>query len=355
MTSASHRAHQLTSVCVSVLLQHGARYLESTLVQKKLYSATLAGNLIRLFRQHIRWLDNSRKQASHAGKAVHQNGKEEFAASESVEVPAEDGSAGPQVAQTPIAPAAEQWDLAQVFSAPTLREFDKRFTRIAFGYATVDDYYRDASSARFVKFIHTPVLFLSALDDPIVAPTAIPYDECSVNPFVTLVTTPAGGHSMDHFEGAWNTRSWSVQAIAAFFADVLSSGHGLVGNQARATPMASPPPPAPQKSQVQAEEQQDAADTFASLESEALSQQQQQQHQNGWASAVPFTPSAPVWGGFQQQQQQHQQQQHQQRQHAEEEDVHASLQAALELQQRLAELERVLEEGHAEDEGIELE
>jgi hypothetical protein len=33
--------------------------------------------------------------------------------------------------------------------------------------------------------------------DPISDRAAIPYDECSINPFVTLVTTPTGGHSMD--------------------------------------------------------------------------------------------------------------------------------------------------------------
>ena len=40
-------------------------------------------------------------------------------------------------------------DFSNVQSA-TVREFDDRLTRKTFGYATVDDYYRDASCHRFI-------------------------------------------------------------------------------------------------------------------------------------------------------------------------------------------------------------
>ena len=59
----------------------------------------------------------------------------------------------------------------------TLREYDNLVTRVTFGYDTVDDYYRDACSACYIKKVRVPLLCLSALDDPITVAEGIPYDE----------------------------------------------------------------------------------------------------------------------------------------------------------------------------------
>jgi len=271
---------------------NGARYLERNVLQKWLYSRNLAANLIRLFKTHMHVLDADGARA----KAMQQPGP---------------------VATEPalhVGRAAEAWDLRAVFSSPTLREFDKRLTRIVFGYATVDDYYRDASSSRVVKFIHTPTLFLNALDDPISAPAGIPYDECSINPFVTLVTTPTGGHSMDHFEAGGCT-SWTARAIAAFLADVVAT-HGAVGNQARAEPIGTPPPHAPA-----------LADEFLVLSSSGGFADASLT--DGGALFSPASVSAPRTCGVDPA--------------SVAEDVGASLQAELELQRRLEEIEQALQ------------
>ncbi|XP_039378235.1 phospholipase ABHD3 isoform X3 [Mauremys reevesii] len=57
------------------------------------------------------------------------------------------------------------FDMNLVMKAKTIREFDKQFTSVMFGYRTIDDYYVDASPCRKLKSIGIPVLCLNSLDD----------------------------------------------------------------------------------------------------------------------------------------------------------------------------------------------
>jgi len=78
--------------------------------------------------------------------------------------------------------------------ATSLRSFDEYATRRLNGFATVDDYYRAASSANYLKRVEVPLLCLSALDDPIIHPSTVPYSEVEKNGNILLVTTRRGGH-----------------------------------------------------------------------------------------------------------------------------------------------------------------
>lgn len=51
------------------------------------------------------------------------------------------------------------------FQAKSIREFDKRFTSVMFGYRTIDDYYIDASPNHRLKSVGIPVLCLNSVDD----------------------------------------------------------------------------------------------------------------------------------------------------------------------------------------------
>ena len=57
------------------------------------------------------------------------------------------------------------WDLEQVFSSRTIREFDSRFTSHMFGYSDCKAYYTDACLAGKLDTIKVPLLGLNALDD----------------------------------------------------------------------------------------------------------------------------------------------------------------------------------------------
>jgi len=81
--------------------------------------------------------------------------------------------------------------------ARTVREFDQAVIVPAHGYASVDEYYADASACRFAHRIRTPTLALSAADDPV----------CNVNgvasishlgPGLVVAIAPTGGHLMFH-------------------------------------------------------------------------------------------------------------------------------------------------------------
>ncbi|KAL7984365.1 hypothetical protein Chor_002935 [Crotalus horridus] len=52
-----------------------------------------------------------------------------------------------------------------VMKAKTIREFDKQFTTVMFGYPSVEAYYEDASPCHKLKKIGIPVLCLNSLDD----------------------------------------------------------------------------------------------------------------------------------------------------------------------------------------------
>ena len=112
-------------------------------------------------------------------------------------------------------------DLAYVFGAATLRQLDERFTRRAFGYRSVDVYYRDSSSSSRLRGVGVPLLCLSALDDPISVGDAVPFDEFRLNPLLMLGTTAFGGHVSWHC-GPIAADAWADRPLAGYFAEMFA-------------------------------------------------------------------------------------------------------------------------------------
>ncbi|GAN07853.1 AB-hydrolase YheT [Mucor ambiguus] len=142
--------------------------LNESYVGRKIYSATMANNLKNAFGKHLDTL-------------------------------AKGGKINPE----------------EVMAAKTIREFDDACTRKMFDYTTVNNYYRDASSCRFIEHVKVPLLCLNALDDPIAAAECIPYDEIKTNPNVVLATTDYGGH-LGWFEHIKYPTRWMVKPLAEF-------------------------------------------------------------------------------------------------------------------------------------------
>ncbi|KAI8868954.1 AB-hydrolase YheT [Ramicandelaber brevisporus] len=109
-------------------------------------------------------------------------------------------------------------DVEEVKRAQTIRQFDDAATRKAFGFATVDEYYRDASSSHYIMKVKTPLLMLQASDDPISAKDVWPVDEAGVNPYVIFAGTRYGGH-LGWIQGNPITgfTQWSGKALAEYF------------------------------------------------------------------------------------------------------------------------------------------
>ncbi|NXA78673.1 ABHD3 Phospholipase, partial [Thryothorus ludovicianus] len=94
------------------------------------------------------------------------------------------------------------FDMDLVMKARTIREFDKQFTSVMFGYRSVDDYYEDASPCLKLKSIGIPVLCLNSVDDVFSPAHAIPVETAKQNANVALVLTSCGGH-IGFLEGIW--------------------------------------------------------------------------------------------------------------------------------------------------------
>jgi predicted alpha/beta-fold hydrolase len=119
-------------------------------------------------------------------------------------------------------------DPEQALSAKNIREFDQRVTSKAFNYDTADDYYRDASSSRWITRVRVPLLCLNAKDDPITSIEGAPIDEIRFNPFVILALTSCGGH-IGWFEGWFSPRRWCCKPLAEFTEAMFKVGMVCVG------------------------------------------------------------------------------------------------------------------------------
>ncbi len=103
----------------------------------------------------------------------------------------------------------------------SVRSFDALLTAPAAEYASVEDYYRDASSHGRVDSVRVPLLSVSARDDPVVEAGGMPLTSCS-NPHVAFVMAAHGGHLGFVDSSGGLSRCW-VDRVAGQFFDQLRS------------------------------------------------------------------------------------------------------------------------------------
>lgn len=104
-------------------------------------------------------------------------------------------------------------------SAKRMGDFDNVFTAPRHGYASKNDYYRQASALPYLKSISKPTLIITAKDDPFLGVTAEPGD---VSAEVLLMNTEHGGH-IGFVNYDYAVRTFDVnfvpQRALAFFRD----------------------------------------------------------------------------------------------------------------------------------------
>jgi len=111
---------------------------------------------------------------------------------------------------------SDKANIDEVLKANTVKEFDDLATKRLFGYLTVEDYYMDASSKRYLSGVRIPLLGLNSLDDPVSAKECLPYEEPQGNSNVMLVTTDQGGHV------AW-LHGWNLLRLQKSYMDSVTT------------------------------------------------------------------------------------------------------------------------------------
>ncbi|PWA50446.1 hypothetical protein CTI12_AA472430 [Artemisia annua] len=87
-----------------------------------------------------------------------------------------------------------EYNIPAALNSKSVREFDDSFTRVSFGFKSVDDYYLKSSSSNSIKHVRTPLLCIQAANDPIAPNKGIPREDIEDNPNCMLIVTPKGGH-----------------------------------------------------------------------------------------------------------------------------------------------------------------
>ncbi|OQV24511.1 Abhydrolase domain-containing protein 2 [Hypsibius exemplaris] len=119
-------------------------------------------------------------------------------------------------------------DIKAVFGATTLLEIDEYYTRVLKGYSSVDEMYVAESSAHKLREIHIPIMFVNALDDPIVPEELLDCvkDYASTHDNAIAVITQHGGH-LGFFEGDSylipKPVSWLCRLVIQYTESVLTN------------------------------------------------------------------------------------------------------------------------------------
>jgi predicted alpha/beta-fold hydrolase len=104
-------------------------------------------------------------------------------------------------------------DLSEALGARTFREFDDAATAPLHGFSSADDYYTRSSSISYLSRIDTPVLCLSASDDPFLPSEVLDRVQRAVSPSVELVITQRGGHVGFVAGPPWRSIFWAEETV----------------------------------------------------------------------------------------------------------------------------------------------
>jgi predicted alpha/beta-fold hydrolase len=121
---------------------------------------------------------------------------------------------------------AARVDLERALRARTFGEYDRAVTAPLHGFADEHDYWVRASSAPYLSRIRRPTLLISALDDPMVPPEALP-DPSLLPSWVRAEFTRYGGHAGFIDGRPWRAASWAERRAVEFLAAVLAERRGV--------------------------------------------------------------------------------------------------------------------------------
>jgi uncharacterized protein len=102
---------------------------------------------------------------------------------------------------------------ASILNIHSVRDFDHAFTAPAAGYSSVDEYYRDASSAPLLDGLRVPTFILSAENDPFVPPEIMTPHHGRASGRVRVALANRGGHVGFRVQAPGGARFWAADPI----------------------------------------------------------------------------------------------------------------------------------------------
>lgn len=118
--------------------------------------------------------------------------------------------------------AEHQSLLRELKKIRTIRDFDDLYTAPFHGFASAEDYYQKNSSKRFVHKIKVPALLINAQNDPFLAPSCHPVEECGKNPKMTLHLPFFGGHIGFASDVFMQRPFWHEQIFISFIHSIVN-------------------------------------------------------------------------------------------------------------------------------------
>jgi uncharacterized protein len=112
--------------------------------------------------------------------------------------------------------------------ARTFREFDDAATAPLHGFNDADDYYARSSSISYLSRIDTPVLCISAMDDPFLPPEVLERVKKEASKSIELVITPSGGHVGFVAGPPWRARFWGEEKVVDWLTARVSAAPSRV-------------------------------------------------------------------------------------------------------------------------------
>ena len=117
-------------------------------------------------------------------------------------------------------------DVKRALKARTFREFDNAATAPLHGFRDADDYYARASSIFYLDRIKTPVLCISAKDDPFLPPEVLERVRQVASPSIQLKVTQNGGH-VGFISGSapWKCVYWAEEMVVQWLMDKAAAAN----------------------------------------------------------------------------------------------------------------------------------
>eukprot|EP00873_Tetraselmis_striata_P032931 jgi/Tetstr1/453195/TSEL_040212.t1 len=108
-------------------------------------------------------------------------------------------------------------DAAAVRDSQSLKDMEIHLISPMFGYKSVEEYYRDASTKDAIARITLPTLCISAMDDPIALSAGLPLQAFSQSAAAALACTRSGGHIGWPDLNRGSRASWTEAVLLQFF------------------------------------------------------------------------------------------------------------------------------------------